>query len=197
MRQSEITAFKAKANIVDIVSASGIELKKSGKDYSALCPFHDEKTPSFTVSPEKQIFHCFGCGVGGDVIEFLMRMDGIDFQSAINRIGGNSATEKKTSRTKRERFRLRKAKSRELKESEMTNTMLDELYEWGHYQLDWVNQIQSAMRLFNSDMIFSLSELVSGLSAVKHNIDVVFNGDNENRYMLYKELKENGDLYAE
>lgn len=63
-----------KVDIVDIVS-SYIPLKRVGVNFRALCPFHSEKTPSFYVSPAKQIFHCFGCGVGGNVIHFVMRME--------------------------------------------------------------------------------------------------------------------------
>jgi DNA primase len=69
----------------DIVEFIGevVKLRRAGSDYVALCPFHDEKTPSFTVSPRKQIFHCFGCGVGGDVIAFAMRYDNLDFGPAL------------------------------------------------------------------------------------------------------------------
>lgn len=66
------SALRDKLNIVDVI-ARYISLKKSGKNYVGLCPFHLEKTPSFTVNEQKQIFHCFGCGVGGDVVEFLSK----------------------------------------------------------------------------------------------------------------------------
>lgn len=78
-------AVKNAADIVDIVSEV-VLLKKAGKDYAGLCPFHSEKTPSFTVSPEKQIFHCFGCGTGGDVFEFLMKYEGISFPEVVQRL---------------------------------------------------------------------------------------------------------------
>ena len=70
------------ADIVDIVSEA-VVLKQTGKNLVGLCPFHNEKTPSFTVSPDKQIFHCFGCGEGGDVFSFLMRHQGLNFPEAI------------------------------------------------------------------------------------------------------------------
>lgn len=70
------------ANITDIISER-VVLKRAGKDHVGLCPFHSEKTPSFTVSPVKQIFHCFGCGAGGDVFSFLMKYDGIGFFEAV------------------------------------------------------------------------------------------------------------------
>jgi len=74
----KISDIRNAADIVEIVSES-VLLKKAGRDYVGLCPFHSEKTPSFTVSPEKQFFYCFGCGEGGNVIGFLMKRDGFSF----------------------------------------------------------------------------------------------------------------------
>ncbi len=61
----------ARTDIVDVINGR-VPLRKAGKDYQACCPFHDEKTPSFTVSREKQFYHCFGCGAHGSAIGFLM-----------------------------------------------------------------------------------------------------------------------------
>lgn len=72
-------------NIVDVID-SHVSLKKFGANYKACCPFHDEKSPSFVVSPVKQIYHCFGCGVGGNVISFLMEHDHINFIDAITEL---------------------------------------------------------------------------------------------------------------
>jgi len=71
-----------KIDIVSVISQY-VKLKKRGRNFVGLCPFHEEKTPSFVVSPEKQIFHCFGCGASGDVIKFLMKIDGMDFKEAV------------------------------------------------------------------------------------------------------------------
>ena len=76
------TEIRHTADIVEIISEK-IILKKAGKDLIGLCPFHSEKTPSFTVSPSKQIYHCFGCGAGGDVFSFLMKHEGIGFFEAV------------------------------------------------------------------------------------------------------------------
>lgn len=72
-------------NIVDIISQYVI-LKKRGRNYIGLCPFHREKTPSFSVSPDKQIFHCFGCGVGGSVFNFVSKIENISFRESIERL---------------------------------------------------------------------------------------------------------------
>ena len=82
MDQHIVEEIKANLDIVDLLSGY-VELKRAGKNYKALCPFHAEKTPSFIVSPEKQIFHCFGCGAGGDVFTFLQRYEGLSFPEAV------------------------------------------------------------------------------------------------------------------
>ena len=69
-------------DIVDVISQY-VHLKRSGRNYFGLCPFHNEKSPSFSVSPDKQIFHCFGCGVGGNAFTFLMKIEGINFVEAV------------------------------------------------------------------------------------------------------------------
>ncbi len=85
--EDKITDIRNAADIVEIISES-VMLKKTGKDYLGLCPFHSEKTPSFTVSPEKQIFHCFGCGMGGNVFTFLMKQDGLSFPEVLKMLAG-------------------------------------------------------------------------------------------------------------
>ncbi len=69
----------------DIVQVVGryVNLKKAGSSFKGLCPFHSEKTPSFTVSPDKQLFYCFGCATGGDVISFIMRIENLEFPEAV------------------------------------------------------------------------------------------------------------------
>jgi len=70
--------LKSKINLSEVI-AKKVSLKSRGKDFVGLCPFHNEKTPSFTVSDEKQIFHCFGCHPGGNVFKFLMEYKKISF----------------------------------------------------------------------------------------------------------------------
>jgi DNA primase len=84
-----IEEVRTATNIVDVVG-SHVSLRKRGKNYTGLCPFHAEKAPSFTVSNEKQIFHCFGCGASGSVFDFLMRMRNLDFAEAVRELAGRS-----------------------------------------------------------------------------------------------------------
>jgi DNA primase len=83
--EDKISEIKNTVDIVDIVSET-VLLKKTGRNFVGLCPFHSEKTPSFTVSPEKQIFYCFGCGSGGNAFSFLMKQEGFSFPEAARRL---------------------------------------------------------------------------------------------------------------
>lgn len=89
-----IEEIRNKADIVSIISEY-VPIKKRGKNYLGLCPFHSEKKPSFTVSPEKQLFHCFGCGEGGNIFAFLMKIENIDFVEAVEILGGKLGIEVK------------------------------------------------------------------------------------------------------
>ena len=82
-----INQVRDRADIVQIIS-DRIPLKRAGSNLKGLCPFHAEKTPSFMVSPDKQIYHCFGCGSGGNVFSFLMKADGLSFPEAIRKMAG-------------------------------------------------------------------------------------------------------------
>lgn len=80
--QDFLDELTARSDIVDVVSRY-VQLKRSGANYFGLCPFHNEKSPSFSVSPDKQIFYCFGCHAGGGVISFVMRAEGLEFADAV------------------------------------------------------------------------------------------------------------------
>jgi DNA primase len=82
IKDESVEAVKAAANIVELVEAK-VRLRKVGGRYSGLCPFHQEKTPSFSVSPDRGTYHCFGCGVGGDSISFVRETESLDFVGAI------------------------------------------------------------------------------------------------------------------
>ena len=72
----------AENDIVDFISQY-VRLKPNGRDFTGLCPFHKEKTPSFHVNRDKQVFHCFGCGQGGGLVQFVMKIEGLDFVEAL------------------------------------------------------------------------------------------------------------------
>ncbi|WP_172150464.1 MULTISPECIES: DNA primase [Pseudomonas] len=90
--QSFIDDLLNRTDIVDVV-ASRIQLKKAGKNYTACCPFHKEKTPSFSVSPDKQFYYCFGCGAGGNALGFVMDHDQLDFPQAVEDLAKRAGME--------------------------------------------------------------------------------------------------------
>ncbi|HLH76869.1 MAG TPA: DNA primase [Candidatus Binataceae bacterium] len=79
---SQLEEIRARADLVEVIGAH-VRLRQAGRNYIGLCPFHNEKTPSFTVSRERGFFHCFGCGAGGTVFNFLMRIEGLSFPEAV------------------------------------------------------------------------------------------------------------------
>jgi len=83
--EDQVDEIKRKTDIVGVVGAY-VALKKSGRHHKGLCPFHSEKTPSFIVNEEMGLYKCFGCGAGGDVIKFLMEIEGIEFREALERL---------------------------------------------------------------------------------------------------------------
>lgn len=87
--QEFVESIRSSNDIVDVIGEY-VQLKKQGKNYFGLCPFHGEKTPSFSVTHEKQIFHCFGCGKGGNVITFLKEIENISFQEAVRTLADRS-----------------------------------------------------------------------------------------------------------
>ena len=84
-RDEKLAAVRERCDIVQIVGRH-VALKKSGRNHVGLCPFHNESTPSFSVSADKKLYHCFGCHVGGDVFDFIMRFQGLDFASALRHL---------------------------------------------------------------------------------------------------------------
>ena len=90
--QSFIDDLLDRVDIVDVVN-SRVQLKKAGKNYKACCPFHDEKSPSFTVAQDKQFYYCFGCGAGGNALGFVMEFDRLDFLPAVEMLAKNASME--------------------------------------------------------------------------------------------------------
>ncbi|MDQ4137284.1 MAG: CHC2 zinc finger domain-containing protein, partial [Actinomycetota bacterium] len=93
IRRSDIDEVRARTNIADVVGEY-VTLKRAGVDsMKGLCPFHDERSPSFHVRPQAGRYHCFGCGEGGDVFSFLEKMDSVSFAEAVERLAGRMGYE--------------------------------------------------------------------------------------------------------
>lgn len=87
--KDQIEAVKRSCDLKEVIESYGIKLRKKGANYVGLCPFHEEKTPSFTVNPKTNLYHCFGCNAGGDVIGFITKQEGIGFREAFERLSGS------------------------------------------------------------------------------------------------------------
>jgi DNA primase len=94
IRQEDIAAVRERSPIADVVSDYGVTLQPAGGGHlKGLCPFHDEKTPSFNVTPGKELYHCFSCGEGGDVLKFVMRYESLQFGEAVERLAARAGIE--------------------------------------------------------------------------------------------------------
>ena len=88
-----IDEVRQRADIVEIIGAH-VRLRRAGRNYVGLCPFHNEKTPSFSVNAERGFYHCFGCGAGGTVFNFIMKVEGLSFPEAIRSLAARYGVEK-------------------------------------------------------------------------------------------------------
>jgi DNA primase len=122
----KIDEIRERTDIVEVVS-SYLPLKHSGVNHQGLCPFHQEKSPSFNVNSARQIFHCFGCGVGGNVFSFLMRMEGLSFPDAVRRLGEKVGVEVEEEAVSPEEVRRRDERERILRINEVAGEFYQQL----------------------------------------------------------------------
>jgi len=113
-----IDEIRSRSDIVEIVSET-VVLKKAGKYFKGLCPFHSEKTPSFTVSPDKQIYHCFGCSAGGNVFKFVMETQSLPFVEAVKHLAGKAHVSLPSPRRSASENRLEKERETILKSNRL------------------------------------------------------------------------------
>ena len=105
---NNVEEIKSRCNIVDVIGRV-VTLKKAGSSYKGLCPFHNEKTPSFSVSESKQFYHCFGCGESGDVFSFIQKYYNVTFPEAVEKLAAQYGVtiEREDTATSRKRAEIR------------------------------------------------------------------------------------------
>jgi len=185
MTPYEIQAAKQNIDILKVVEQSGIQLKKHGQNYFGGCPFHDEKTPSFSVSPSKQMFHCFGCGAGGDVIEFVMRYHNLDFQGALQYLGIEDQTPKTKKHIKRS-TRKRKHNIRRLQRVEAAYINFDEwitAYSWQLIRL--IKITKDLLKIMTFDELQQIDGVLKKLSVWRYHLALIESNDEGILYELY------------
>lgn len=128
MEQAKIEQIKENLDIVQLVSEYVPNLRKAGRIYKACCPFHQEKTPSFTVSSEKGLFYCFGCQSGGDIFDFLMRIENLTFNEALRRLAERAGIpwQEEIQMTTQEKIRLNDLKLMQSAKDFYHRQLLDE-----------------------------------------------------------------------
>ncbi|WP_227395123.1 DNA primase [Jeotgalibacillus aurantiacus] len=141
-----VDQIRSKTDIVDIISEY-VQLKKQGRNYFGLCPFHGENSPSFSVSPEKQIFHCFGCGAGGNVYTFLMDHDGLSFQEAVVQLGEKAGVDYEFSDAGSTQDHQKTNESREFQDHLDAHELLEKLY---HHLLMNTEEGQEALEYLHN-----------------------------------------------
>ncbi len=120
-----IERIKGKTDILTLISAY-VKLKRVGNIYKGVCPFHNEKTPSFSVSPSKRGYKCFGCGKGGDVIEFVMEYHKIDFKQALDFLAKENGLNIDTYNTTSEPYKIPTPSVLRAKEPQPTGVFIDQ-----------------------------------------------------------------------
>ncbi len=138
--RSFIDDLIARLDIVDIIDAR-VKLKKKGKNYSACCPFHNEKTPSFSVSQDKQFYHCFGCGVHGNAIDFMMEYERLDFVEAIEELANTLGLDVPREQHAGTSFPSKQPQAN----SEQKRNLYDLMASISHYYRDQLKQSKAAI----------------------------------------------------
>ena len=197
MFDSQVEEIKNRLDIVEIIS-SYIRLQKSGRNYSANCPFHNEKTPSFMVSPEKQIWHCFGCNDGGDVFSFVMKIEGVEFGDVLKLLAPKAGIvlkkENPKLRTERQRFYeiceyASKFFEKQLWQGQKGKEILSYLRERGlkdetikDWRIGYAPETWSALLEFLKSKGYKDEEILRNGLIIEKNQDSHYNSVNSSRY---------------
>ena len=168
-----------KPDIVSIIEKEGIELVQKGKNFWTCCPLHSEKTASFAVNPEKQRFHCFGCHVGGDVVDFIMKLKRVSFPDALVYLGISSNGQVKTN-------------PQETKRRDVVNKFREWCSNYAKYSskmLRLCNQIDSIVKTPGDLELKGLSEMYLLRDICQYHLSILNNREDETKFKLYKEVR--------
>jgi len=167
-----------KPDILTVLGKEGIELQQRGRHFWACCPLHSERTASFCVDPEKQRFKCFGCGISGDVIDFIVKLKNISFSDALGYLGISSNGQTKTNPPETRRREL-----------------IEKFKEWCcNYtkylceRLRVCNQIDSLVKTSEDLELKGLSEMYLLRDVYQYHLSILNNREDETKFKLYEEV---------
>ncbi|MDA3898366.1 MAG: CHC2 zinc finger domain-containing protein [Desulfobacteraceae bacterium] len=187
MTPYEIQAAKQTLNIVQVVEQSGIQIKKHGQNYFGGCPFHDEKTPSFSVSPSKQMFHCFGCGARGDVIEYVKKYYRLDFPGALQFLGIKDQTPK----TKKQISRITRKQKHNTRREQRQKAAYFEFDQWvvaySWQRIGLIKVVEDLLKNMTFDECKQLDGVLKKLSVWRYHLELIESNDEKVLYELYCE----------
>lgn len=166
-----------KPEIIGIFQREGVELRQRGRSFWARCPFHEDRTPSLKVDPERQNFHCFSCQIGGDSITFIQKLHGLSFKDALKYLGiarGSPPTINHREKIKRD--------------------LLRNFGKWreNHYrELCHKRLVYEAMTrgLKTWEQVDRVASMIHELPIIEYHLDILFDGNDEEQYELYRERK--------
>ncbi len=173
-----------KPDIVSVIQGAGLELKRRGRDFWGRCPFHEERTPSFSVSPDRQRFKCFGCGEGGDVIAFTMKHNSVAFKDALTILGirkGRKPQPDSAAEARRERIRAFEAWKRAR-------------YEALRLESIDLHQLRISVQrkpIRDKRLAWVFAEMMGRLAAIDHELDVLLAGDKNGIFQYFAECQGN------
>lgn len=168
-----------KPSILGVIQAVGVELKKKGRLFWCLCPFHSERIPSFCVDQERQRWKCFGCGASGDSIDFIMKLKGISFRDALGYPGVS-------------RDRQIKQNSQEIRRRELIEKFKEWCCNYTKYlceRLRVCNQIDSLVKTSDDLEPKGLSEMYLLRDVCRYHLSILNGKDGEAKFELYKEVR--------
>src|SRR3990167_5806352 len=166
-----------KPDILDVLQSEGLELLRRGKNHIGLCPLHAERTASFVVNPERQCFKCFGCGQGGDAIDFVMKLKGLSFRDALQYLGISSD--------------MQITKPQESRKRELIEKFKEWCCNYTKYLCDRLrvcNQIDSLVKTSDYLELKGLSEMYLLRDICQNRLSILNNREDETKFKLYEEV---------
>jgi DNA primase len=168
-----------KPNIVSIIEKEGIELRQRGQYFWTCCPLHSERTASFAVNPGKQRFHCFGCHVGGDVVDFVMKLKKVSFSDALGYLGISSNGKAKTNPP-------------ETKRRGVVNKFREWCSNYAKYSSELLrlcNRIDAFIKTPDDLELEGLEEAYSLKDVCLYHLSILNSKDDETKFKLYEEVR--------